>query len=117
MKIFVEPPHQMEAEKIAVDAKTGAVEIEPRITRSQSAIRVGYLRAVGDNGIEVGASLLFNAALGKFYLQPTGRTPRLSPCAFDLPPAEFEQRRANKKKKKPAPFVGPPPPLVPPGSK
>lgn len=93
MEIQILTPSQMELEALAVDE--AGIKMTPRFLRGQIVFRVGYLKAVGNNGVTTNAVLLFNANNGTFSTQTTNVDAPVVPV-FDRTPAEFNAKRTAK---------------------
>ena len=96
MKIKIEPPSAFDYSQLNVADE--AIEIIPQTVKSQSTIKVGYVTATGDGGMESKAIIVFNTSNGEFAIRNTLDKSKAN-FDFDLPVAEFKKKREAKKKK------------------
>lgn len=95
MKFLIEPPPPMELTGIETNSKTG-MTLTPYTVRGQPVLKSCYITAIGSNGNQAKAVVMFNTNTGEFMIRRMDSAP--APLAFDKPPSEFQSKREASSK-------------------
>ena len=90
MQLRFDAPSLLEASEVKGSAR--GVEISPIVIRGQHLLRVGFLTAIGDSGMESKAMVFFNGNTGEFVLRRVDGPP--VKLAFDGVAEDFAAKRA-----------------------
>lgn len=96
MKFTLQPPPVQEAQELKIDEELQTIEFEPALVRGLHVLKIAYLTACGEGGVESKAVVLFNGRTGVFSLHQMGSEP--PQLAFDLPKPRFEEKRESARK-------------------